>query len=172
LGERITKRLKNDAILSGVKWAKLAPKDRSTRVLSLKALDFMRDGISLTKASGEVGLNTETVRQHVGPAIYKRKRRWRAKLSDRIERQMQIYTRGRVKAIVLTNSKDASVVGQYFNDVKKALETGDEQILKKYKKYEIKDSKGKKQKLETRLNKIYEIEEAKEEPEFFEIYEV
>jgi hypothetical protein len=132
----------------------------------------MRDRISLTRASKEIGFDREIVKQHIKSTIYKRKRRWRAKTFDRIQRQMNIYERGIIKSIIVTNSKDASLIGKYYNDVKKALETDDESVLRKYKKRVIRDAKGKKHKLETRLEKIYEIEEAKEEPEFWEIYEV
>jgi hypothetical protein len=157
---------------SKVKWTKLKPKDRFIRILSLKVLDLMREGVSLRKASKEVGIDIETVKQHIRSAIYKRRGRWRAKKIDKIQREMNIYERGRIKSIVVTNSKDASLIGKYYNDVKKALETNDERILKKYKRRVIKDAKGKKHRLETRLEKILEIEEAKEEPEFWEIYEV
>lgn len=163
---------KRVADLSRVKWAKLKPEDRRLRIQALKGLDLMRDKVPLTKASKEVGLIAETFKGHIGAAIFKRKGRWRAKKFDIIERQMQINEREKIKSIVVTNSKDASLIGQYHNDVKKALETGDEKILRRYKRYVIKDSRGKRHRLETRLNKIYEIEEAKEEPELFEIYEV
>jgi len=132
----------------------------------------MREKTSLTKASREIGLDGEIAKQHICSAIYKRKGRWRAKKFDKIQRKMNIYERGKIKSIIITNSKDASLIGQYYNDVKKALETGNEKVLKKYKKKIIKDAKGKKHILETRLERIYEIEEAKEEPEFYSIYEV
>lgn len=158
--------------LSKAKWAKLKPKDRWLRIRSLKVLGKMRDNVSLTKASKEVGLDFETIKQHLGRALFKRRKRWQVIKTDKIERQMQFYERGKIKSIVVTNSKDASIIGQYFNDVKKSLDTGNGETLEKYKKLELKDSKGKKHRLETRLDKIYEIEEAKEESEFREIYEV
>jgi len=157
---------------SKVSWRKLKPRDRSIRILSLKVLDLMRDKLSLTKASIEVGLERETVKQHNRSAIYKRKGKWRAKKFDRIQRGMNIYENGKIKSIVITNSKYASLIGSYYNDVKKALETNDEKILRKYKRRVVRDSKNRKHKLETRLEKIREIEEAKEEPEFYQIYEV
>ena len=161
-----------DVDKSSVKWFKLKPDEKHTRILSLKVLNEIRDGKSLIKACKELGISSKTARINLGSFIYKIKRRWRAKKFDRIQRRMNIYENGRIKSIIVTNSKDASLIGKYFNDVKKALETGDESILKKYKRRYIVDAKGKRHKLETRLEKIYEIEEAKEEPEFFEIYEV
>jgi hypothetical protein len=168
----LSRKIRKVKDLSKVGWFKLKPRDRSIRILALKVLDLMRDKVSLTKACKEVGLNIEIVKQHIRSAIYKRKGRWRAKRFDKIQREMNIYERGRIKSIVVANSKDASLIGRYYNDVKKALETNDERILRKYKGRIIKDAKGKKHTLETRLEKIFEIEEAKEEPEFWEIYEV
>jgi hypothetical protein len=132
----------------------------------------MRDRISLKRATKEIGLDTESVKQHIRSAIYKRKGRLRAKRFDKIQREMNIYEKGRIKSIVVINSRDASLIGKYYNDVKKALETNDEKILRKYKRRIVKDAKSKKHRLETRLEKIFEIEEAKEEPEFYQIYEV
>jgi hypothetical protein len=172
MNKRKIKKSKKIKDFSKISWKKLKSKDRSIRILSLKVLDFMRDNISLTRASREVGLDVETAKLHIRSAIYKKRGRWRAKKFDRIQREMNIYERGKIKSIIVTNSKDASLIGKYYNDVKKALETNDERILKKYKRRVIKDAKGKKHRLETRLEKILEIEEAKEEPEFWEIYEV
>lgn len=157
--------------LSILKWSLLKPESKHQRILSLKVLSGVKEGKSLTVASREFSLNPEMVKKHIHSAIYKKKGRWVARLRDKIERQMNIYENGRIKSIVVTNSRDASIIGEYYNDVKKALATGDESLLKKYKKITIKDAKGKKHKLETNLDKIKEIEEAKEEPEFFEIYE-
>jgi hypothetical protein len=156
--------------VSKVSWKKL--KNRSMRILALKVLDLMRDKISLTKASKEVGLDKDVVKQNILSAIYRRKGVWKAKKSDRIQRGMNIYERGRIRSIIVRNSKDASLIGKYYNDVKKALETRDGKILRKYRRASIRDSKGKKHRLEIRLEKIFDIEESKEEPEFYQIYEV
>lgn len=158
--------------ISKIAWFKLKPKNRTLRYLSLKVLDTLRGGGTLTKGSKEFGLDKETVKQNVRSAIYMRKGRWRAKKFDTIQREMNIYKSGKIKSIVVRNSKEASTIGNYYNDVKKALETGDERFLKKYKKKTIRDARGKKHKLETRLEKIRDIEEAKEDPEFYQIYEV
>lgn len=168
----LSRKAKEIKDFSKISWKKLKSRDRSIRFLALKVLDLMREKVSLTKASKIIGIDREIAKQHIRQAIYKRKGRWRAKKFDKIQREMNIYEKGRIKSIIITNSKDAFLIGKYYNDVKKALETGDERILKKYKRRIIRDAKKKKHNLETRLEKIYEIEEAKEEPEFWEIYEV
>jgi len=170
--KKLSKLRIRDIDKSGIKWIKLKPKERHIRILSLKVLNEIRDRRSLTKVCKEFGIFPRTVRTHLGTSIYKKKGRWIAKKFDRIQRQLNIYERGRIKSIIVTNSKDASLIGKYYNDVKKALETGNESILKKYKRRYIRDTKGKRHKLETRLEKIREIEEAKEDPEFYQIYKV
>ncbi len=162
---RKTKRIKD---FSKVGWKKL--KDKDARVSSLEILRLMRKGFSLTKTSEKSRLDVDIVKQHIFSAIFKRKGRWRAKKKDFIERGLTFYEDGESKTIIVSNSERASLIGRYLNDVKKALETGNDKILKKYKRRVIRDAKGKKHKLEIRLEKVREIEEAKEEPEFFAVY--
>ena len=91
---------------------------------------------------------------------------------DKIEVGMHIYEKGiGVTSIVTTNSDDRSLIGSYFNAVRKARNKGDDSELKQYRNRRIVDSDGKTHKFETDLDAIYEIEEQMEEPEFFEIYE-
>ena len=149
----------------------LKKNEKSFRVVSLEILRMMRNKISLTRASKELGFDRDSVKLHIRSGIMKRHGRWIAKKFDAIERQMQIYENGKVKSIVVRNSKDASLIGKYFNDVKTALVTGEKSILRKYKRRVIVDAKGKRHKFETRLEKIFLIEESKEEPEGFEVYD-
>jgi hypothetical protein len=158
--------------ISKISWKNLKPRERTLRILSLKVLDLLRGGGTLTKASTEIGLDTITVKGHIGSAIFKRNRRYRARKSDTIQRGMNIYENGKIKSVIVTSSKTASLIGKYYNDVKKALETGNGKLLKKYKKKTFRDVKRKRHTLEARLDKILDIEEAKEDPEFYQIYEV
>ena len=152
-------------------WDFLKLKEKETRVRALETLRQMRVGQSLTSASKLIGISPKTARLQLGAYIFKRKRRWHAKAKDTIERGLVIYERGRVTHIVTNNSESASLVGQYFNDVKKALTANDERPLKKYKKVAIKDSAGKKHKLETRLEKVKYIELGRENLEFPDVYD-
>lgn len=158
--------------LSKAPWSKLTTSQRNVRMLSLKTLDLMREGKSLSKSSFEVGIKTDIAKQHLKSAIYKRRERWRAKKIDFIQRRMNIYERGKIKSITVTNSKDSSLIGEYYNDLKKLLEKGDTSVLRKYKRRVIRDSKGRRHRLETRPQKIFDIEDSKEEPEFYTVYEV
>lgn len=153
-------------------WLKLSPKEKVERTRSLEVLRLVKDGKSLTASSKSVGISTETVKMNLGRFIYKHKRKWRAKKKENnIQREMQIYERGKINSIIVRNSKDASLIGRYYNDVKHGLMTGDWRPMQKYKKRKIRDVKGKVHRLETNPLKIQDIELAKEEPEFFDIYE-
>ena len=153
-------------------WSKLSPNKKVERVRSLEVLRLMKGGKSLTASSKSIGIKPEIIKRNLGRFIYKRKRKWHAKkVENNIQRELQIYERGKVMSIIVRNSKDASIIGQYYNDVKHGLITGDWEPLKKYKKRKIRDVRGKVHKLETNPSKIQDIELTKEEPEFFDIYE-
>lgn len=90
---------------------------------------------------------------------------------DDIEVEMHIYERGvGVTSIVTTNSVDRSLIGSYFNAVKKAVNNGDESSLEPFQNIQIIDSDGVTHEFETDLDTLYEIEESIEEPEYFDIY--
>ena len=78
---------------------------------------------------------------------------------------MYIYEKGEIRDIIVRGSKDASIIGEYFEAVRVAINTGDPQHLKKFKKLRIIDAEGKIRTFETNLNKIYEIRERIEHPE-------
>jgi len=156
--------------LSRRPWAILLPEEKSNRILVLEVLRRMKKGESLTSASKHVGLTKYDLLTYIRNALTKSSGRWYPKQIDHIERAMQIYEKGEIKTIIVTNSRDASIIGEYFATVKKYLESGDPSVLKKFKKVVIIDAYGKKHRLETRPDKIRDIEEAKEDSEFFEVY--
>lgn len=75
---------------------------------------------------------------------------------------MNIYSNGTEETITLTNSKDRTLIGKYFNDVKKLLHGQlDEKAFKKlYRRKVIVDAKGNKWSLETSRKDIEIIETA------------
>ena len=153
------------------KWEKLTASFKSERLSALQVLNEMRKGKTLTHSCKELGTSARIVKKHLGKFIRKKGRRWVASKSDKIQRGMTIYSRGKIKSIIVISSKDASIIGQYFNAVRKFLDTRDSRELKLFKKVTIIDSEGKKHKLETNPDKILAIEEQKESPELFEIYD-
>jgi len=157
--------------LSRRSWSRLTPRQKTRRITSLKVLSLVREGKSLVKWSREFGISLDIVKSHLKSAIRKKGKRWVAKAYDMIQRNMVISEKGESISIIITNSEDASLIGRYFNDVKKFLVSGDVSLLKKYKGKKIKDSRGKVHTLETNPQALYDIEEAREDEEFFEIYE-
>ena len=125
----------------------------------------MRNGVSLSKASKNVGIEPETVRSNVGKVIYKRKGRWHVRKNDTIQRGMIIYENGHITHIIVKNSKTASLIGKYMNDVKKSLYSGDWVHLEKYESRVIIDIKGKRHRVEINPVNIQEIELRKENHE-------
>lgn len=158
--------------LSRIAWTKLADKQKYQRKLALEVLRLMRGGQSLTSATKETGFSKFLSQKHLGKNIFKKHGRLIPTITDSIQRSMSFYdqTEGHI-FIIVRNSKDASTIGEYFANVRKALETGDDSYLKKFKRKSIIDAHGKKHKFETDLDKIYDLEEEIEEPEFREIYE-
>jgi len=152
------------------RWASLKPSEKATRVRALEALRLMKEGRSLSNASKSVGISPRTAKSQLGRVLFKRKYRWHARPKDRVERGLIIYEMGRIVQIVVRDSETASLLGQYLNDAKKALVSGDKSVLKRYKKVTITDANGKKHRLETRLEKIKMIELSREDIEFSDIY--
>lgn len=157
--------------LSKKGWKSLNPEQIYDRRLALDIKRLMKKGYSFTGATNEVGLGRSDAIKHLGKTIKRSGSRWAVNSYDTIQRGMIIYENGVQKGIVVTNSKDAELIGKYHNAVKQYLKTGDKSFLKSFKKLTIKDANGVKHKFETDPEKIREIEEAKEDSELFEVYD-
>ena len=125
------------------------------------------EGLTLSKSiekAKEYGYNPseKSVRKSLGNVLYKTGKGWKARKTDRIEVRMNIYSNGTEETITLTNSKDRTLIGKYFNDVKKLLHGQlDEKAFKKlYRRKVIVDAKGNKWSLETSRKDIEIIETA------------
>lgn len=146
----------------------LTEKEFAERADSLKVLKIMRnEGLSLSRSiekAKELGFNPteKTVFKNLGRTLYKSGSVWKARKSDRIQVRMGIYTNGREEMILVTNSKDRSLIGQYFNDVKKLVrgELDEKAFKKRYGRKAIIDARGKRWKLETDLDEIKKIRAA------------
>lgn len=157
--------------VSNLAWNSLSANQREMRKRSLNVLHLIRQGKPFKTAAKEYGITPKITREQLGRAIIKRGGRWVGRKSDTIERGMRLYENGRITSITVTNSKDASLMGEYFSAVKKALRTRDPQPLQKFKHITITDANGTKHRFETNLKKLYEIEERQENSEFFDIYD-
>jgi len=158
--------------LNRITWKNLTNKQKYQRKLVLEVLRLMRRGLSFSSATKESGISQYLSKKNLGRYLRKKSGRYIPTLTDSIQRSMEFYSRkeGRI-FIIVKNSKDASLIGEYFSSVRQAIRTGDDSYLKKFKRKSITDAEGKKHYFETDLEKIYDIEEGIEEPEFREIYE-
>jgi len=152
-------------------WGTLSPDEKAERNRMLEVLRNLRKGASLNEATRETGVPFQDARTYLQHNLYKLSGRWKARRTDTIQRHMNFYAWGKGEiAITVTNSKDASLIGQYFADVRNALDSGDESSLQKFKNKTITDVSGKKHKFEIRLKKLHEIEDKKETPEVWAVY--
>lgn len=166
----VVKRRGRHKSISRRAWDTLSPSLQETRKRSLSILSKMRQGLSLTAAAREVGIDPRTAVAHLGSALVKPAGKYVARSADKISRSMVINTDGKQTVIIVSDSKTASIIGQYHNAVREYLNTGDKSVLKGFEDMIITDSEGTAHRLETNLKKLRAIESAKEEPEFFEIY--
>jgi hypothetical protein len=83
---------------------------------------------------------------------------------------MIIYEKGRKIIVEVTDSRIASLIGEYHNRVKQFLDTGRSSFLRDIPKKRFKDSEGRTHTLETRPKVILEIKAREPTPEFRIIY--
>lgn len=159
-------------VLSRIAWSKLSSIQKSQRKLALEVLRLMRKGLSFSSATKETGISSYLSKKNLGRYLRKKSSRYLPTLTDSIQRSMEFYDKkeGRI-FVVVKKSKDASMIGEYFANVRKSIRTGNSSYLKKFRDKSITDVNGEKHFFETDLEKIYDLEEEIEEPEFREIYE-
>jgi hypothetical protein len=163
----------SDIDQSGVVWNSLSSDEKRDRNLAFEVLRSMRKGEWFKNAVDTVGIKRETAIKHLGKHLTKSRGYWRVSSTDSIQAAMVFYDRDEGYIPIITrNSRDRSKIGKYLSAVGKALETGDDTELKKFKKMNIVDANGNAHNFETDLDALYEIEEAQEEPEFLEIYQI
>jgi hypothetical protein len=121
------------------------------------ALHELKHGSSLSAAAKSSGLPQERLRQYIGEhnLAYRKGRRWRIRAN--LPRQMRIFTNHRVKDIIITSAKTASLVAHYNNDLKKFRLTNKIEHLEKYKGVSVTDGTGETYPLETDPNNIREL---------------
>jgi hypothetical protein len=84
---------------------------------------------------------------------------------------MLIYEKGRKSIVEIANSRTASLIGEYHNQVKQFLETGKSSFLRELPRKRFKDTRGKTHTLETNPKAVLVIKARELTPEFFKIYE-
>lgn len=152
--------------ISTRQWDSSSPEEKAARIKALEVLRTMRKGHSFAFSCRHIGMDPRAAKRQLSSYIYKRRRRWRAKKKDHLERAMLIYTRGRIRSVVINDSETASVIGRYLNDVKNMLVSGNLNLIERYRNIKVTDTNGKEHTLETRLEQIKEIELSREQAFF------
>jgi hypothetical protein len=124
---------------------------RATHVIS----KMRADGISLRRAARAFGLNPGVVLRLAGPALRKRSNgRYAAKASDRLLRVLAIPTKQGPGEIALRDSRQATLLAEYWIAVHAYLQTGDASSIKKFRGKRITDATGKRVRLVTDLDEL------------------
>lgn len=113
-------------------FADLRPSQKQARARALDALSKVRHGSTLTRAAKEAGTTPNTVAKYTGEHLHRERGRMVASKSDRLYRVMNVITTDGVQEVPLRSSRQASLVGEHANAVKRFLATGDEEPLRKF----------------------------------------
>lgn len=151
-------------------WGELSPRQKMFRERSLEVLSKSRKSSkSLSRIAKDFGISIKTVINNTN-GFKKQDKKWAPKKYDKIPRVMKIKENGNEVSIEINDSRNASVIGRYLNNVKQFLETGNSELLLRFKNKRIKDVNGKFHLLETNSDNLIQIQQRIEEPEFYEIY--
>lgn len=135
---------------------------------SLEALNLIRHGTSLKKASKTVRVSVPTIKKYVGSALQIKNNRTIARQSDNLLRKMAIYENGNKVFVQVRGKKKAGTIGKYHSAISRI--PNEPSVLVPFQEITIRDNKGRIHRFETNPEKIDEILKRIEEPEFFDIY--
>ena len=155
----------SDIDISSKPVSTLTDKEIVERDNSLKVLKIMRrEGTSLSKSieiakNQGFNISEKSVKKHLGNSLYKVGRRWLARKTDKIEVRLRIYSNGQEEFISVTNSKDRSLIGKYFNDIDEVQKgkLDEKEFKRRYGRRTIIDAKGQKWSLESNIEAITNI---------------
>ena len=110
------------------------------------------EGVSLPQASREFGIDPRTVAGLARPALKKGANgRYAAKANDSLLRILVIPNAEGLQEIALRDSRQATLLAEYWVAVQLYLETGDSSALRKIRRKTVTDSEGKRVRLITDL---------------------
>jgi hypothetical protein len=102
-----------------------------------------KDRVSLPRAAREFGVSRLQMKRLGGAALCKRRNgRYYSKVREPLLRVMRILTPQGVTEIAVTNSGQASLLGEYWNVVQHYLATGDVSLLAGFRGKQIADADG------------------------------
>ena len=153
-------------------WKSLTKKQQSSRVKSLSVLKEVRhsQGLrSLSQIAKEKKVSLRTLKRHLGSNIYKKKGKFYAKSKDHIQRQLNIFENGKVRTVIVNDSRVASKIVRYDNAVKKALYNGKRRLGLSRSELTFKDAKGNTHYLDSSMSSLQEIENSRPKTKVFEL---
>jgi hypothetical protein len=112
-------------------------------------------GFSLTKASKQIGVNPRKVLRLARSAFRKRPDgRYVAKATDRLLRILVIPSKKGLIEIAVRDSRQASLIGEYWNALDQYLQRGGDFGIKRFKRIHITDASGRRVRLLTGLAEL------------------
>ena len=135
----------------------LRPSQKQARARALDALSKVRHGATLTRAAKEAGTTPNTVARYTSEQLHRERGRVVASRSDRLFRVMNVITTEGVQEVSVRSSRQASVVGEHANAVKKFLLSGDDEPLHKFRGVKVAGRE-----LETRPEILEELQRTSE----------
>lgn len=119
------------------------------------------EGISLTRAAKEYGIDRKRVIELGGSALRKQKNgRYKPRSFDRMLRVLTIPYAGGPKEIAVRDSRTASRLAEYSNAVDKFALRGDRSGLSEFRNLRLKDAEGKPIKLLTDVKELGQLRDA------------
>jgi catechol 2,3-dioxygenase-like lactoylglutathione lyase family enzyme len=99
---------------------------------ALKALSFMRQGLSRAKAADRARTTPRTIQKYARKAIRRREGTYHALPTDQMRRPMRVLTEQGVTVADVKSSRTASRLARYWGAVDYYLRTGDRARLRRY----------------------------------------
>lgn len=112
---------------------KQAVRNKQSATKAGQVLTRMRGGGSLTRASREIGVSPRTVERLAGSALQRGPSgRYVARGADRLAREVRLPAVDGLQDVTVRDSKQASLVGEYWNAVHAHAEKGDSSGLRRF----------------------------------------
>jgi len=129
-------------------------KDQETWDSIAHVVSRVREGVSITRASEEFGIEPKIAIDRGRAALRKKSGRYVATKTDRLLRVLAILsTKGRT-LIATRDSRQASLVGGHWAAVQRYLQTGDDSALLRFKGKRVADASGKRHLFLTDLKEL------------------
>jgi hypothetical protein len=124
------------------------------RIVQVPA-EMRSQGLSLRQASRRFGVSPSVVLRLAGSAFRKKASGlYEVKSHDRLLRMLLVPSRKGLREIAVRDSREASLVGEYWSAVEKFLARGDLSALRKLRRRSVKDVGGKRVRLLTNLDEL------------------